>query len=115
MTHDRRPAPVIDLIEVRMTQKLAEAQARLAPNTMDAISAEELSRHVAAQLTHLPTGERTLLRRNLAVTVHDLEGLVAALHDELNGLAEELRTISIHSDAAIAYGQAARRPSDHRS
>jgi hypothetical protein len=115
MTHDRHPAAIIDLTEVRMTQKLAEAQSRLAPETTEAMNAEELSRHVAAQLATLPSGERTLLRRNLAVTVHDLEGLVTALQDELAGLAQELRTVSIHSDAVSAYGQVGRRPSDNRS
>lgn len=113
MTHAHKPAPVIHLAEARLTRKMAEAQALLAPELTEAVNAEELSRHVAAQLAALPAEEGGLLRRKLAVTVHDLETLVAALEQELAELAGELRTVSCHSGAANAYGAAGRRPLPH--
>ncbi len=114
MPHARKPNPIVDLAEARLAQNMAEMQALLAPELSDAVSAEALSRHVAAQLAALPAEDGGLLRRKLAVTVHDLETLVASLQQELTGLGQELRTVTCHSGAATAYGTAGRRPTPHR-
>lgn len=101
---------VIDLAERRTERVLAATQALLVPDAVGALAAEELSRRVARQLAELPPEQGALLRRKVVVAVHDLEGLVAALQDQLNTLAGELRKVSAHSTAALAYGRRADRP-----
>lgn len=98
----------IDLADRRAARRTAEAEALVAPGLTEA-GARELARVVAAQLAALPERERRLLRRKVAVAVHDLESLVVALKAELAGLARDLRAVSSHSGAAGAYGTAARR------
>lgn len=106
---------IIDLADVRASRTLAATQAALLPNEPTLLDAEELSRRVAEQLATLPPGEGLLLRRKMLVAVHDLEGLVDALQEQMNTLSHELRKVSNHSNAATAYSRPVRRPSDHRS
>lgn len=113
MTRERKP--VVVHADIRMRRTIAEAQALMVPEVTDCLTAEQLSRHVAAQLATLPATERRRLRRNAQVAMHDLEELVAVLESELSDLADELRTVSSHSGAVTAYGRTGRRPSENRS
>lgn len=106
---------IIELADVRAARTMVATQASLLPNEPTLLDAEELSRRVAEQLAALPTAEGLLLRRKMLVAVHDLEGLVDALQEQMNTLAHELRKVSSHSSAATAYSRPVRRPSDHRS
>jgi hypothetical protein len=115
MSSKRKPHPVVELAEVRSARTMAATQKTLAPEITDALSAEDLARHVAEQLAALPGEDRSLLRRKMLVAVHDLEGLVDALQTQLNGLAHELRKVSSHTNAATAYGRCAGKTSDKRS
>lgn len=115
MPTKRKPHPVVELAEIRSARTMAATQKALAPEITDALSAEELARHVAAQLATLPGEDRSLLNRKVLVAVHDLEGLVDALQTQLNGLAHELRKVSSHTNAATAYGRCAGKTSDKRS
>jgi hypothetical protein len=101
---------VVDLAEHRSQRVLAAAQQMLVPDAQEMLAAEELSRRVAEQLATLPPDQGALLRRKVLVAVHDLEGLIEALQQQLDGLADELRRVSVHSTAAMAYG----RGTDHR-
>lgn len=106
---------VVEFAEIRTARTMAVVQSRLVPNVDAILSAEDLSFQVAAQLAALPKADRGLLRQNIALSIHDLDGLVQALESQMTGLALELRKVSSHSDAATAYGRQARRPCDHRS
>lgn len=106
---------IIELADVRAARTMAATQASLLPNEPTLLDAEELSRRVAAQLATLPREEGLVLRRKMLVAVHDLEGLIDALQEQMTTLAQELRKVSTHSTAATAYSRPVRRPSDHRS
>lgn len=106
---------IIELADVRAARTIAATQASLLPNEPTLLDAEELSRRVAAQLATLPREEGLVLRRKMLVAVHDLEGLIDALQEQMTTLAQELRKVSTHSTAATAYSRPVRRPSDHRS
>lgn len=106
---------IIELADVRAARTMAATQASLLPSEPTLLDAEELSRRVAEQLACLPHEEGLLLRRKMLVAVHDLEGLIDALQEQMNTLAQELRKVSSHSNAATAYSRPVRRPSDHRS
>lgn len=106
---------IIELADVRAARTMAATQASLLPSEPTLLDAEELSRRVAAQLATLPREEGLVLRRKMLVAVHDLEGLIDALQEQMSTLAQELRKVSTHSNAATAYSRPVRRPSDHRS
>lgn len=97
---------------VEAERTMAATQAALLPDEPALLDAEELSRRVAEQLATLPKEEGLALRRKMLVAVHDLEGLVDALQGQMDTLAQELRKVSTHSNAATAYSRPIRRPSD---
>ena len=110
---DNELSAVVKLAEVRAERTMAATQARLLPEEGAHLEAEELARRVAAQLSSLPQDDRRLLRREILVSVHDLEGLIDALQSQMNELSRELRKVSSHTSAATAYGRAA-HPGTHR-
>lgn len=105
---DSKLSAIVELAEVRTHRTMAAAQARLLPDETAHLEAEEMARRVAAQLSALPQDERHLLRREILVTVHDLEGLIDALQSQMNELSQELRKVSSHTSAATAYGRTGR-------
>lgn len=110
----REMAAVVELAEARTKRTLAATQTRLLPEETSPLQAEELARRVAVQLQSLPEDDRHLLRRNLLVSVHDLEGLIDALQAQMGDLAQELRKVSSHTAAATAYGRTAQAPAKTR-
>lgn len=103
---------VVSLVEVQADRIMNATRTRLLPTETAHMEAEELSRRVAAQLSALPEQERNLLRHEIVVAVHDLEGLVDALQTQMNTLANELRKVSSHTSAATAYGRTDHRPGE---
>lgn len=110
---DNELSSVVKLAEIRAERTMAATQARLLPDENAHLEAEELARRVAAQLASLPQDERHLLRREILVSVHDLEGLIDTLQAQMNELSRELRKVSSHTSAATAYGRTA-HPGTHR-
>ena len=110
---DNSLSAVVELADIRARRAMAAARARLLPHETAHLEAEEMARRVAAQLATLPDGDRRVLRRDILVAVHDLEGLVDALQAQMNELSRELRKVSTHTSAATAYGRAA-HPGKHR-
>ncbi len=110
---DDELSAVVELAEVRAQRTMAATQARLLPDEGAHLEAEELARRVAAQLASLPQDDRRLLRREILVSVHDLEGLIDTLQAQMNELSRELRKVSSHTSAVTAYGRAA-HPGTHR-
>lgn len=105
---------VVELADARAKRTMTATQTSLLPDETAPLAAEELARRVAQQLATLPEDDRRLLRRNMLVAVHDLEGLVDALQTQMDGLAQELRKVSEHTSAATAYGRTAVRPAKRR-
>lgn len=98
-------APVVTLAEARATRTLADIRERLGGDA-DA-EASQLAACVASQLASLPAEAKRLLRREVAIAVHELEDLVEALESELDQVADDLHAINRRASAAQAYGHAA--------
>lgn len=99
---------VVPLAEIRAKRMIAEIRETFSGDGPGDEAAKALAVRVAEQLRVLPPHRRRVLRTRLMVSIHDLEGLIAALEAELEALAHDLRTASRHSDASRAYGQGAR-------
>lgn len=97
-------ASLPSLAEAQATRSLAQIRERFTGDAdADAVA---LAQSLASQLSSLPADDRRLLRRDLAVVTHDLEGLVEALETELGLLASDLKALNNRTGAARAYGQA---------
>lgn len=106
MTIETEPLPAaIERTERHACRVIAATRTRLLPGEDTQLDAEELSRRVADQLSSLPEQDRGLLRREMLVAVHDLEGLVDALEAQMGDLSVELRKVTSHTRAATAYGR----------
>lgn len=104
---------VVLLSEVRADRMLAEIRQTFTGDGPSVEDAKALAVRVAEQLRILPPNRRRILRTRLAVAVHDLEDLVAALENELSALADDLRAVNRHGDASSAYGRSARIGTKH--
>lgn len=94
---------VVTLAEARIRRALAE----LGLPQVSAAEAVALSETLARRMEKLPTDQRRLLRRDLAISAQDLEGLVKALEAELGLLAQDLRAMNQRTTAVQAYRRAA--------
>ncbi len=99
---------VVPLAEIRARRMIAEIRETFSGDGPGDEAAKALAVRVAEQLRVLPAHRRRMFRASLMVSIHDLEGLIAALQAELDALADDLRTANRHSDASRAYGQGAR-------
>lgn len=105
MSNKRKPAEPVTLAEAKTTRTLAALRQRVGA-TSDA-DAAAMAAAVASQMAALPASDKRLLRRDMAIAAHELEGLVQALEAELGLLASDLRDLNQRTGAARAYSQAA--------
>lgn len=100
--HDK--AQAVTRAEAETTRAIGHVQRRLGLDGLTEQDAARLSARLAGELAALPRDERRMMRRDIAVAAHELEGLVSALEAELGLLADELRTLGQRTAAARAYG-----------
>lgn len=93
--------------EAETNRVIGQVRQRLGIAELSELDAADLSARLARHLAALPDDERRVMRRDLAIAAHDLEGLVAALEAEMGQLASELKALHQRTDAARAYGRAA--------
>jgi len=121
MTTTREPAQIISLSERRFERRIEEIREILPPappgETVDPdLDARQLAEILARQIADLPDDQRRLVRRRVSVAISDLETMIAELEGDLAALAQELRTLNRHDDAARAYRQGTSTAAhDHRS
>lgn len=102
--HRKDPSPnVVTLAEARIRRVLAD----LGLPQVSTTEAVALSESLAHRLEKLPPDQRRLLRRDFAISAHDLEGLIKALEAELGLLAQDLRAMNQRANAVQAYRRAA--------
>ena len=87
-------ATIIDLLDIRSRRAIEEAKA--------------LSQRLARDLAGLSVERRQLIRRQVAVAVHDLEEFVRLLETERAAVVADIETLNRHRGAADAYGRAVR-------
>ncbi|MBR9971466.1 hypothetical protein [Magnetospirillum sulfuroxidans] len=102
-----KSAQAVTLAEAQTTRALGHIHHHLGGFDLNDADAAALSVSLARQLSSLPDDSRRLLRRDIAVAAHELEGLVQALETELGLLADDLKSLNQRTGAARAYGQAA--------
>jgi hypothetical protein len=104
-------ADIIPLAEARI-RRVLDGVGRHLGGEAEALA---LSEGIARQLAAMPSDQRRLLRRQVALSTHDLEELVNSLEAELGLLADDLRAVNLRSEAARAYRRAAiMAPHRHR-
>jgi len=108
MSKRMRNDNLIDLVEVRSRRTMVRISNSLLPGESTVENAEELANRVARQFEALPDSENGLLRRRVALAIHDLESLISALQADLDNLGQELKAVNQHSGAVKAYNRATR-------
>ena len=101
-----KSAQTITEAEAQTTRALGHIRQHLGGFDLSETDAAALSVSLARQLSSLPDDGKRLLRRDIAVAAHELEGLVQTLETELGLLANDLKALNQRTGAARAYGQA---------
>ena len=93
--------------EADATRAIGHIRQHLGVADLSDADAATLSVHLAGQLAALPDDQRRMMRRDIAIAAHELEGLVKALESEMGLLADELKALNQRTSAARAYGRTA--------
>jgi hypothetical protein len=103
MKYDSAGKKALHLAQARADRTLADIEAMLKIEDLDATNAALLSERVADELRALPPDARRTTIIQSAVALDELQTLCRSLNDHLDAVGGEIRRVRNHSSVATAY------------
>jgi hypothetical protein len=108
LERDRIRRAALTAVHRRTRLKLAEVQLLLAPELPGLLPALALATYLAKKMVNLSPEERDRLVVKMAAARAEMDALVAMLSQEAQVIRDDVRKLTSHGTAAVAYGRSAR-------